>query len=114
MEQRPRRSQSTKPQRVLVLDAQTPTPDRDSGSVSTDQLIHLLLNMGWHVAFAQRVGNYYRAICLGREAIENEIPIRVYIDDDVAAPSVHSKIATTYVLSVAMVLIPMSMPLRFR
>ena len=51
---------------MLVLDAQTPTPDRDSGSVSTDQLIHLLLNMGWHVAFAPRnhlfAGEYTRAL----------------------------------------------------
>ena len=44
----------TKRQRILVLDAQTPTPDRDSGSVNTMELMSLFLQMGWHVAFAPR------------------------------------------------------------
>ena len=44
----------TKRQRILVLDAQTPTPDRDSGSVNTMELMRLFLQMGWHVAFAPR------------------------------------------------------------
>jgi GT2 family glycosyltransferase len=44
----------TKRQSVLVLDAQTPTPDRDSGSVNTIELMRLFLHMGWHVAFAPR------------------------------------------------------------
>ena len=44
----------TKRQRILVLDAQTPTPDRDSGSVNTMELMRLFLQMDWHVAFAPR------------------------------------------------------------
>ncbi len=44
----------TKRQRVLVLDAQTPTPDRDSGSVNTLELMRLFLHLGWHVAFVPR------------------------------------------------------------
>ena len=56
----------TRPRRVLVLDAQTPTPDRDSGSVNTEQVIRLFLHMNWHVAFAPRnhffAGEYTRAL----------------------------------------------------
>ena len=44
----------TKRQHILVLDVQTPTPDRDSGSVNTIELMRLFLHMGWHVAFAPR------------------------------------------------------------
>ena len=52
--------------RVLILDAQTPTPDRDSGSCNTDQLIRLFLHKGWHVSFAPRnhsfAGEYTKAL----------------------------------------------------
>ena len=41
-----------KRQRVLILDAQTPTPDRDAGSVITFQIIKQFLHLGWYVSFA--------------------------------------------------------------
>ncbi|MFK7958213.1 MAG: glycosyltransferase [Lysobacterales bacterium] len=36
---------------VLIIDACTPTPDQDSGSVRMVNLMQLLLNLGWHVRF---------------------------------------------------------------
>jgi glycosyltransferase involved in cell wall biosynthesis len=56
----------TRRQRVLVMDATTPTPDRDSGSVNTVELMRIFLHMGWHVAFVPRnhafAGDYTRAL----------------------------------------------------
>lgn len=37
--------------RVLVVDACTPTPDQDSGSVRMTNLLQLLINRGYHVSF---------------------------------------------------------------
>lgn len=37
--------------RVLVLDATTPTPNRDSGSADTVNFMRLLRRQGWHVTF---------------------------------------------------------------
>ncbi len=36
---------------VLIIDACTPTPDQDSGSVRMVNLMKLLLDLGWHVRF---------------------------------------------------------------
>ncbi|MEM6937444.1 MAG: glycosyltransferase, partial [Pseudomonadota bacterium] len=36
---------------VLIIDATTPTPDQDSGSVRMVNLMRLLLDLGWHVRF---------------------------------------------------------------
>ena len=40
-----------RPRSVLIIDACTPTPDQDSGSVRMVNLMRLLLNLGWHVRF---------------------------------------------------------------
>lgn len=56
----------TRRQHVLVIDATTPTPDRDSGSNNTVELMRIFLHMGWHVAFAPRshafAGDYTKAL----------------------------------------------------
>ncbi|MBN8886381.1 MAG: glycosyltransferase [Rudaea sp.] len=39
------------PRRVLVVDAYTPTPDQDSGSLRMTNLMRLLREAGWHVSF---------------------------------------------------------------
>ena len=78
----------SKRQHVLILDAQTPTPDRDAGSRITYEWMLMLIHEGWHVAFAPRnhlfAGNYTQAlqrigvemliaphICNIRDIIEN-------------------------------------------
>jgi GT2 family glycosyltransferase len=47
-------SNRTRRQRVLIIDAQTPTPDRDSGSNNTYEVMRLFLHLGWHVTFVPR------------------------------------------------------------
>jgi GT2 family glycosyltransferase len=37
---------------ILVIDARTPTPDRDSGSMDTYQYLRILKSFGYHVVFA--------------------------------------------------------------
>jgi GT2 family glycosyltransferase len=37
---------------ILVIDARTPMPDRDSGSMDTFQYLRILKSFGWHVIFA--------------------------------------------------------------
>jgi GT2 family glycosyltransferase len=49
-----RESNRTKRQHILIIDAQTPTPDRDSGSRNTYEIIRLFLHLGWHVSFMPR------------------------------------------------------------
>jgi glycosyltransferase involved in cell wall biosynthesis len=57
-----RESNRTKRQHILIIDAQTPMPDRDSGSRNTYEIIRLFLHLGWHVSFVPRnlafVGEY--------------------------------------------------------
>jgi GT2 family glycosyltransferase len=69
----PRASDHRKRHRVLVLDACTPTPDRDSGSVRMFALLRLLLDLDCSVAFINEAqahdGDYTRALQqLGVEA----------------------------------------------
>ena len=56
----------TRRKHALVVDAKTPTPDRDSGSNNTFDVIRLLQQLGWQVAFAPRnhafAGNYTKAL----------------------------------------------------
>ena len=63
---------SVRPQRILVLDAMVPTPDRDSGSVTTIEMIRLLMDMKWNVSFApgthEFAGEYTKS--LQRRGIE--------------------------------------------
>ena len=68
-----RASDHRKRHRVLVLDACTPTPDRDSGSVRMFALLRLLLDLDCSVAFLNEAqahdGEYTRALQqLGVEA----------------------------------------------
>jgi GT2 family glycosyltransferase len=68
-----RASDHRKRHRVLVLDACTPTPDRDSGSVRMSALLRLLLDLDCSVAFVNEAqahdGDYTRALQqLGVEA----------------------------------------------
>ena len=37
--------------RMLVIDACTPTPDQDAGSVITKQMIEAMQQLGWHITF---------------------------------------------------------------
>ena len=37
--------------RMLVLDAVTPTPDQDAGSVITTKMIEAMQQLGWHIVF---------------------------------------------------------------
>jgi GT2 family glycosyltransferase len=52
--------------RILVIDACTPTPDRDSGSIDTYQYLRILRSFGLHVLFAPEnlahAGRYTRAL----------------------------------------------------
>ena len=43
-----------KRQRILVIDLQTPTIDRDLGSINTYEVLRLFLFLGWHVSFVPR------------------------------------------------------------
>jgi GT2 family glycosyltransferase len=61
-----RESNRTKRQHILIIDAQTPIPDRDAGSVITYQVMRLFLHLGWHVSFLPRnfsfLGEYTNAL----------------------------------------------------
>jgi GT2 family glycosyltransferase/glycosyltransferase involved in cell wall biosynthesis len=52
--------------RVLIIDADTPTPDKDSGSVTAFQYMRLLTELGYRVTFIPQTlswrGRYSRAI----------------------------------------------------
>lgn len=60
---------------VLIVDAVTPTPDQDSGSVDMLNLIRILLDLGWRVHFIPQTnyahaGNYTEALQrLGAECV---------------------------------------------
>lgn len=60
--------------RVLAIDAHTPTPDRDAGSVMTIRLLQILQRMGWRVTFVpahdRRYSSRYSDY-LGRIGIES-------------------------------------------
>ena len=45
--------------RMLVLDAITPTPDQDSGSVITIQMIEAMQQLGWQIIFAPQNYRYH-------------------------------------------------------
>ena len=49
-----RKSNRTKRQHILIIDARTPMPDRDFGSLITYEVIRLFLHLGWHVSFMPR------------------------------------------------------------
>lgn len=60
--------------RVLVVDACTPTPDQDSGSVRMTNLLQLLVDRGYHVTFLAHnmayEGSYTKALqAMGVEAL---------------------------------------------
>jgi GT2 family glycosyltransferase len=72
-------------QRVLVLDTQTPTPDRDAGSVVAFELIKLFVHCGWQASFAPRnfafIGDYSQA--LQRMGVEVLVEPNIVSVDDV-------------------------------
>ncbi len=55
--------------RVLVVDANTPTPDRDSGSMDTFNYMRILRKLGFHVSFIPADGLYLEEYTAGLQRI---------------------------------------------
>lgn len=54
----PRRARGRGRRRVLVVDARTPMPDNDAGSLRMARLLRLLVGMGCHVTFSPEIPVY--------------------------------------------------------
>jgi glycosyltransferase involved in cell wall biosynthesis len=65
--------------RILMIDVQTPTTDRDSGSITTYEVIRFFIVSGWRVSFAPRnlvfVGEYTTSL----QRMGVEVLIQPYI-----------------------------------
>ncbi|WP_131194485.1 glycosyltransferase [Lichenihabitans psoromatis] len=55
-------SDRSRPLRLLAMDAETPTPNRDAGSVMAFELMHILHKLGWHVSFRATHDSRYKKV----------------------------------------------------
>ena len=69
--------------RILIIDACTPTPDQDSGSLRMVNLMRLLRSLGWQVSFFAENRAYVAGYTEAVQALGVEVQYHPYLADPV-------------------------------